>query len=235
MSDGRTAGPEVPAGPDARLRLSDFTRLPLIVIAVMATVGAVLYPSLPGTLPIHWGVSGRPDGFAPKGFWSVFLLPAIALGTYALLVAVPLLDPKRANLKLSIRAYNIVLDMVVGLLAVIFAASMVAAYDIGFPVTKVMLPAMGVMFMVLGRLMADVKQNWTFGVRVSWTLSDEVVWDRTNRLGGRLFTGVGVVTFACTFLPAPYDILVMLAATLLVLPVVLVYSYALYRRRHPDA
>lgn len=220
-------------GPAPRLSLSDFTRLPLIIVAAMVAVGVALYPSLPATLPTHWGVSGRPDAFSPKGFWSVFLLPVIALAVYALLVAVPFLDPKRANLKLSIRAYNVILDAVVGLQAVIFAASMAAAFDVGFPVTKVMLPALGVMFMVIGRFMQDVKQNWTFGVRVSWTLSDEVVWEKTNRLGGRLFVGVGAVTFVCAFLPAPWDILTMLAATLLVLPVLLGYSYAIYRRRHP--
>jgi uncharacterized membrane protein len=216
------------------LRFSDFTKVPAVMIAVMFVGGAVAYPFLPSPIPTHWGASGAADAFSPKGFWSVFLLPVIAAGVYALLLVVPMVDPKRSNIAKSIRGYNIVLDAVIGLQVVIFAASMVAAFKPGFDVTRVMLLAMGVMFVTLGNVMQDVRQNFTMGVRVSWTLADEVVWEKTNRLGGRLFMGLGGVTFLVAFVPAPWGILTMLGSILLMLPALLAYSYALYRKRHPE-
>jgi uncharacterized membrane protein len=177
------------------LRLRDFTKLPLVMTALMFIGGAVVYPYLPSPIPTHWGISGQADAFSPKGFWSVFLIPVISLALYGLLLVVPIVDPKRANIAKSLRGYNIVLDAIIGLQVVIFISTTFAAFKPGFDVVRIMLLAMGAMFLVLGRVMKDVKQNFTIGVRVSWTLADEVVWEKTNRLGGRLFMGLGVVTF----------------------------------------
>jgi len=216
-------------------RLRDYTKLPLLIIAVMSITAMVLYPSLPASIPAHWGVSGAPDAFSTKSFASVFFEPMIALGIYVLLVVVPFFDPLRRSLKLSWRAYNIVIDAVVGMQAVVFGASMVAAYDNAFDVSKIVLISVGVLFAIIGNLMRSVTQNWTFGVRVRWTLSDDVVWRRTNRLGGYLFMAAGAITIVCAFLPAPFSILLMLGAVFGILVVTYVYSYLLYRKRHPEA
>lgn len=222
---------ELPAPP----RLRDYTKLPLLIVAAMFITGAVLYPSLPSPIPTHWGVSGAPDAFSPKTFMSVFFEPLIALGIYALLVVVPYLDPKRRSLKLSFHAYNILIDAVVGLQAVVFAASMVAAFNNKFDVAKIILIAVGLLFAVIGNYMTTVKQNWTFGVRVSWTLSDEVVWRKTNRLGGYLFVAVGVLTVVSAFLPSAIGLVVMMSGVFAMLVITYTYSYLLFRSRHPEA
>jgi uncharacterized membrane protein len=222
---------ELPAPP----RLRDYTKLPLLIVAAMFIAGAVLYPSLPSPIPTHWGISGAPDAFSPKTFMSVFFEPLIALGVYTLLVVVPFLDPKRRSLKLSFRAYNILIDAVVGLLAVVFAATMVAAYNNKFDVAKIVLVAVGLLFAVIGNYMTTVKPNWTFGVRVSWTLSDDVVWRKTNRLGGYLFVAVGVLTVLSAFLPSAIGLAVMLSGTVVMLVVTYAYAYLLFRSRHPEA
>jgi uncharacterized membrane protein len=222
---------ELPAPP----RLRDYTKLPLLIVVAMFIAGVVLYPSLPARFPTHWGISGAPDAFSDKTFMSVFFEPMIALGIYVLLIVVPFLDPKRRSLKLSFRAYNILIDAVVGMQAVVFAASMIAAYNQAFDVAKVILIAVGLLFAVIGNYMTTVKQNWTFGVRVSWTLSDEVVWRKTNRLGGYLFVVVGAVTMVCAFLPGAWAIGVMMSAIAAMLVITFVYSYLLYKSRHPEA
>jgi uncharacterized membrane protein len=222
---------ELPAPP----RLRDYTKLPFVIIAAMFVAAAVLYPSLPSPIPTHWGVSGAADAFSPKSFASVFFEPMLALGIYALLIVVPFLDPKRRSLKLSFHAYNILIDAVVGMQAVVFAATMIAAYKNGFDVSKIILIAVGLLFAVIGNYMTTVKQNWTFGMRVSWTLSDEVVWRKTNRLGGYLFVLAGAITIVCAFLPGPWAFGVMISAILGILVITYAYSYLLYRSRHPEA
>jgi uncharacterized membrane protein len=221
---------ELPGPP----RLRDYTKLPLLIIAAMFVAAAVLYPSMPARFPSHWGASGAADAWSNKSFLTVFFEPLIALGLYALLVAVPFFDPKRRSLKMSFRAYNILLDAIIGMQAVVFAATTIAAFNNAFDVSKVILIAVGLLFAVVGNYMTTVKQNWTFGFRVSWTLSDEVVWRKTNRLGGYLFVVAGVITVVCAFLPAPANIFVMLGTLWAMVIVLYVYSYRLFRSRHPD-
>jgi uncharacterized membrane protein len=216
-------------------RLRDYTKLPLLIIGGMFVAAVVLYPSMPARFPTHWGISGAPDSWAVKSFTSVFFEPLLALGLYGLLVAVPFLDPKRRSLKLSFHAYNIVIDAVIGMQAVVFAATTAAAFNNALDVSKIVLVAVGLLFAVIGNYMTTVKQNWTFGVRVSWTLSDEVVWRKTNRLGGYLFVLAGGVTVVCAFLPPPANIVIMLATILGIVVATYAYSYLLYRSRHPEA
>jgi uncharacterized membrane protein len=201
----------------------------------MFIAGAVLYPSMPMRFPSHWGITGAPDAWSTRSFFSVFLMPLIATAVYALLVFVPLFDPKRRNLKMSLHAYNILIDAVIGMQAVVFAATTAAAFNAAFDVTKVILISMGLLFAVIGNFMANVKQNWTFGFRNSWTLSDEVVWRKTNRLGGYLFVVAGAVTVGCAFVPAPASLFIMMGTLWAFVIVLFVYSYLLYRSRHPEA
>lgn len=222
---------ELPGPP----RLRDYTKLPLLILAVMFIAGAVLYPSMPARFPSHWGISGAPDAWSTKSFLSVFFMPLISTAVYALLIFAPILDPKRRNLKMSFRAYNILIDAVIGMQAVVFAATTAAAFNASFDVTKVILVSVGLLFMVIGNFMTTVKQNWTFGVRVSWTLSDPVVWRKTNRLGGYLFVGAGALTVLSAFLPATIGLAVMLSAIFAMLVITYGYSYLLFRSRHPEA
>jgi len=216
-------------------RLRDYTKLPLFIIAAMLVAGAVLYQSLPSPFPSHWGLSGAPDAYSTKSFGSVFLMPMIAVAIYALLVFVPTLDPKRRSLKMSMHAYNITMDGVVGLLGATFAAQMFAAYNNSFEVAKVILVSIGLLFMVIGNYMTTVKQNWTFGLRVSWTMDDEVVWRRANRVGGYLFVATGVVAVIAAFLPTTVAFFVLMTSIAVMLVATYVYAYRLYRSRHPEA
>jgi uncharacterized membrane protein len=234
VADSAAQQPQPDALP-APPRLRDYTKLPLLIIAAMFIAGAVLYPSMPLRFPTHWGISGAADAYSTKSFVTVFMLPLTALGIYVLLVFAPYMDPKRRSLKMSFHAYNVVIDAVVGMLAVVFAATTAAAFNAGFDVSKVILVTVGLMFAVIGNYMTTVKQNWTFGVRISWTLTDEVVWRKTNRLGGYLFVAAGALTIVSAFLPAPANIIVMLTAVFAMLAITYVYSYLLFRSRHPEA
>jgi len=46
-------------------------------LLILTGLISLQFPSLPGSLPLHFGVTGRPDRFAPRGY--VFVLPLIGL------------------------------------------------------------------------------------------------------------------------------------------------------------
>ncbi|HEX9093191.1 MAG TPA: SdpI family protein [Coriobacteriia bacterium] len=212
----------------------DMPKLPLVFISLMFVAGAVLYPRLPDVIPTHWGVSGAPDVWSAKSFGSVFSTPLIGLGMYALFLVVPFFDPKRANIIRSKKAYAVAIDGITALLAATFAGSMIAAFDHSFAVDRLVSLGVGLLFIVIGNYMTTVKRNFTMGVRLAWTVMDDVVWAKTNRLGGYLFMGAGVLALLGAFLPPPWSFAIFVVPILAMLPVLYVYSYRLYKQRHPE-
>ena len=216
------------------MKFKDMPKLPLVLIAVMFAVGAWAYPDLPSRIPTHWGPSGQIDAWSTKSVWSVFMSPLIAAGLYLLFWGMPYLDPKRGNLIRSMQVYRLILELVTGLFAVLYAATLMAAHNNRLPVDRIITVAVSIMFIVMGNYMGRVKRNWTMGVRYSWTLSDDTVWLKTNRLGGRLFMVAGVLGLIGVALPSPWNIALFIVPVLLMLPVTYVYSWRLYRKLHPE-
>ncbi|NTW28635.1 MAG: SdpI family protein [Coriobacteriia bacterium] len=216
------------------MRFKDMPKLPLVLIAAMFLTGAIVYPSMPAQIPIHWGPTGQIDGWAAKSFWSVFLTPLMAIGLYVLLWLAPYLDPKRANVIRSKQFYSIAIELITGLMAVVFVGTIFAAQNHALPMTSIIEVAVGIMFIVLGNYMGRVKRNWTMGVRYSWTLSDDTVWAKTNVLGGRLFMLAGALAVVGAFLPPVWGIVLLLIPALGLVPITYVYSWVLYRRLHPE-
>lgn len=50
-----------------------------VLLGVVYIAGILLYPTLPSTVPVHWGVNGQPDRWADKSVWTVF--GALLIGT----------------------------------------------------------------------------------------------------------------------------------------------------------
>ena len=55
--------------------------------------------------------------------------------------------------------------------------------------------------MIIGNYLGKVRSNFFFGIRTPWTLSSERSWNRTHRLGGRLFFGLGLVAVVTPIFP----------------------------------
>lgn len=215
------------------MKFKDWPKVPLVMIALMLGAGLVLYPYLPARIPVHWGLNGI-DRWAATSPLTVFQMPLVAVAMYLLLMVAPFLDPKRTNLMKSRDVYALVVDLVVGLLALVHFSSLAAAFRPSLPVDRVILLGVGVMFVVLGSVLGRVQQNWTMGVRVPWTLEDPEVWRKTNRLGGRLFVVAGVMALIGAFLPSPWHIVAILGPALGIVPIVYAYGYLQYRRRHRE-
>jgi len=217
------------------MKLKDMPKLPLVLVVLMFVIGTLLYPQLPARIPMHWGPSGQIDGWGAKSFFTVFFAPLMLLGLYLLLWFVPYLDPQRANLIRSKQVYAIVLELLAGLMTVIFIGTLYASFNHSMPMSSIIVMGSGAMFIVLGNYMGRVKRNWTMGVRYSWTLSDDTVWTKTNRLAGKLFIVAGVAAIVGAFTPPLIMIWFLLVPMFVILPVTYFYSMRLYKQLHPEA
>lgn len=104
--------------------------------------------------------------------------------------------------------------------------------SLGHPVAMqhVLPVGIGVLFIVIGNLLPRARPNWFVGIRTPWTLSSDRVWEKTHRLGGRLFVAGGVIITVAAFASAKWAQVVLITVITLCAATVLIYSYLEWKR-----
>jgi uncharacterized membrane protein len=83
-----------------------------------------------------------------------------------------------------------------------------------FQMPQLLAPAFGILFYYAGVLTEKAKRNWFIGIRTPWTLSSEEVWERTHRIGGKLFKIAGVITLLGIVLPGYLMLFIFISVAL---------------------
>ena len=204
--------------------------MPLLPIIGMLIFGLVVYNRLPPQVPTHWGLNGVADGFSSR-FSAVLLLPALAVGLWVVLLALPRLDPRRAAYPMFEPTRLLFTNVIILFLAVVHMAALGAALGWAISIGRVITISMGLLFAVLGNEMARIRPNWFIGIRTPWTLANDEIWRRTHRVGGRLFFGLGLLMLlAGVFLPEVVAGLLIMISALGIVIFSFGYSYVLWRR-----
>ena len=205
-------------------------------IAIIWMLGLLGWASLhlpAGQVPTHWNAHGVPDGFGShqEAVALLAVIPLLELLVTALLAVTPMIEPRRLNLLRSARAYTAIWigqAVVMALIYTIVAFSMV---DVANPLQFVpaLMIATGGLIALVGNYLSKIRSTFLFGIRTPWTLSSDRSWNRTHRVGGRLFVALGVLIASSALLPAiaPW---VVLIGVLGVIVFLVVYSYREWAR-----
>ena len=206
------------------------TLIALFLIAVATLAGLVLWNQFPEQMASHWNQNDQVDGYMSR-FWGVFMMPLFSLGLLLLFLVIPQIDPLKANIAQFRGVFNLFIMFIIGFMLYIHALTL--AWNLGytaFNMSQAMLPAMGLLFFLVGLMLRQAKRNWFIGIRTPWTLSSDTVWDKTHQLGAILFMAAGVLALVGGFLGG------MLAFWFFFVPVMgsslflFIYSYVLYQR-----
>ncbi|MBI4359349.1 MAG: SdpI family protein [Candidatus Nealsonbacteria bacterium] len=200
------------------------------IISLSFIVALSFYGSscLPDRLASHWNARGQVDGYLPK-FWGLFLMPLISLPLFGLFVLAPKIDPLKENIKGFRKYYD---GFIVLIIAFLFYLQLLTiAWNVGlrFDLLKLLVPVLSIVFFAAWILMEHAKRNWFIGVRTPWTLSSDSVWDKTHRLGGKLFKATALVSLLGFFWADGAFLFLILPALASGLFIVF-YSYYLYRQ-----
>lgn len=160
------------------------------LLGAMFAASAWVWPGAPDRIPTHWNIHGQVDGWSSKPV-GLLLVPAMGILLYGLLLVVPRIDPKRANYPHFAGSYTALRVGVVLMMLAVHFTIVSAAAGRGVDTGRVVLSAIGVLFVGLGALLPRFEQNWFAGIRTPWTLSSETVWRRTHDAGGRVFMVAG--------------------------------------------
>ena len=202
----------------------------LIMLAAAILAGLLLWNRLPDQMASHWNINDQVDGYMPK-FWGVFLLPLITLGLLGLFLAVPALDPLKANIAQFREAFNLFIVLMVAFLLYIYGLSLAWSLGYtGFKMSGAMLPAVGLLFIFIGFMLRKAKRNFFIGIRTPWTLSSDTVWHETHRVGAVLFMVSGALAFLGGLFGGTTAFWMMFAPIIGSTLFLLVYSYVLYQR-----
>lgn len=205
-------------------------RYPLFIVALAAVASAVAYTQMPERVPIHWNMQGVADQMGSRLF-AVGMMPLVMLGLWLFLRYLPRLDPKQDNITKIRGTYDMTVAATMTLMLV--AHLVILGGALGMSILsglRLMIVAIGVLVMIIGNVLPRTRRNWIFGVRTWWTLSDDRVWERSNRVGGYIMTAAGVVVIGCAFLPQPAGIIMMAVCLLGAALWSVAYSYVVWRR-----
>lgn len=196
-----------------------------VLIAVAAAVW--LYPALPAQVPTHWDLQGNVNGMMPR-FWAA-AFPALLVFALALLTAaLPAISPRRFEIAPFASVYNLLMLTVQGVILVIGLSVLLSGAGYAVPMPTVAALALGVLLMVLGNYMGKLRKNFFMGIRTPWTLSSDAVWERTHRLGGRVFVLAGLLLVIGALAGTPLWLTFSIVVAAALIPCV--YSYFIYRQ-----
>jgi uncharacterized membrane protein len=172
-----------------------------VALAATAFFTLTAFQTLPADaqLAIHWNVDGIADGFA--GREALLLLPAI-FGLTALLTALAIrFDPKRDNIVRSAEAIGYAGMGLILLFAVTQSAIINSGYGEAARLDHAAPVVLGALFVLLGYTAPQIKQNYTIGVRLPWTLESVAAWDAAHVTVGRAWIVTGAVTALLGVIP----------------------------------
>ncbi len=198
------------------------------IILLSFIIGIYFYNQMPEKMAFHWNVKGEVDSYAPK-FLGLFLMPAISLMIFLLFIVIPKIDPLKQNIEEFRGYYDGFMILTIGFLFYTYILTILWNYGFRFSIGQLITPAFGILFYYCGILIENAKRNWFIGIRTPWTLSNEEVWNKTHRIGGRLFKLAGIISFAGAALQK-YALFFVLVPVLLVSIYTVIYSYFEYQR-----
>lgn len=208
------------------MRRSELIVLGLIIASFI--IGAGIYPLMPEEVASHWNATGEVDGYMPK-FWGVFLLPVISVPLLVLFILIPRIDPLRENIENFRRYYDLLVVLIMSFLFYIYVLTIAWSLGYRYSMNKALSPAIGVLLYYMGIVVGNAKRNWFVGIRTPWTLSSDVVWDKTHRKGARLFKICGLIAFL-GILFEEYAVFFMVAPVISASAYLIIYSYWEYGR-----
>ena len=201
--------------------------LPLLLVLAF-------YGRLPDTIPTQF--QNGTVGYGPRA--TIWLLAGLPFVCSAIFTIAPKVDPRRRNYRRFQGAYNLFASVLNLFLLLITGVIISESLRPGWlPVDRLVIASLGVLFAVMGNFMPKTGSNFMFGIRTMWTIENDEVWQRTNRLAGKLWFFGGILVAFLGRLPLSGMSLwfsaILAMALLGILPVL--YSFLLYRKlQRPD-
>lgn len=203
--------------------------LGMIILSLIVTV--VLMQFMPDQIPAHYNSAGVVDRMGSKYESLIWPANTAFMGGFFLLMTAFAKTPSEKKI---LHIVSIVIELFFVALSVYFMVKSIrydptaAAPDINTDVGRMAGIAIGIVLIVLGNFMPKISRNKLFGLRTTWTLKSDVVWQKSNRFCGICGVVCGLfIVLTAAFLPASAVLIacILLFAAWVVLSVFASYWY----------
>lgn len=206
------------------------TTLILFIMTVLSFIGHLfIYPRLPDIIPVQWGSDGSVNSYGGK--YIDLIMAALPIVILLLLTYMPYIDPRKANYRKHRHAYSI---MTIGITLLLIACSWLTGLaGLGYSINiQTLIPVgMGILFIVLGNAMPQIRSSYFFGIRTPWTLENPDVWRKTHKFGGILFCIIGVLFIISAFIgSSQFSNIILLPVVLGSVAMFYIYSFIVYKQ-----
>ncbi len=199
----------------------------LIISLIPLIINLIAFAHMPDKVPVHWGITGEPNRYGSK--MEQLVMSAIPFVLFLFFNFLPSIDPKKESYKKHAGAYSMINLFIILIIGCLNLSGLFSA--LGYPVAfqKVVPVLLGILFIVLGNFMTQIRHNYFVGFRNPWTLASEHVWKKTHRLGGYVFVVIGLVPFTSLFLGA-LGMYLFFGALVVGTALVYLYSYFIFKK-----
>ncbi|MBU0661882.1 DUF1648 domain-containing protein [Candidatus Micrarchaeota archaeon] len=213
------------------LRKSEIVMLAIVVLSF--AIAIYFFPQMPEQVASHWNSNGEVNGYMDS-FWGTFLMPVISVLLLLMFLAIPRIDPLKANIERFRKHYDRLIIITMAFMLYIYLLTI--AWNLGtrFDMARLLLPALAVLFYFIGGVLKESKRNWFVGIRTPWTLSSDAVWEKTHKRGALLFRLFALVVLIGLFVPGQ-TVLIVLVPVLAGTIYLVAYSYFEYRKETKHA
>lgn len=201
----------------------------LFVLSILSLIGQfLLLPQMPDTVPIHWNTAGEVNGFGSK--YITLVLAAVPFILFLLFFLLPRIDPRKASYEKHQKAYDIFRVFVILLFIAFVWVSNGAIMGWPVSINRVVPIGIGILLLVIGNYMPQIRSNYTFGIKTPWALESPYVWKKTHAAGGVLFCIYGVLMILSGIFSYSWMANLTFAVILLGVAGTYLYSWLLYKK-----
>lgn len=197
-------------------------------IYLLSCAAVALLFILSGYAWLRIPVSGEGDVLGR--FLTIFAIPILIAVIVGLLPLFARHEPRQLHIAQSHKALTTIWAML--LLFFIVIHTIILLEILGRrPITTYWPILAGLVTIVMGNYLGKIRSNYFAGFRTPWTLSSELSWNKTHRLGGKLLFLMGIILIAGSILViGDFWIYFLLVFSLLWTVILVIYSYFIWKR-----
>lgn len=214
----------------------------LWILAILPlAVTACVFQFMPDKIPAHYNFAGEIDRWGSK--YESFIFPIVVIAMAIFWEAICSWYRKKATgeenekqsaeIKNNIKVIGITAVCVTILFNILHYISLYKActttelsvLNVEIDSIKITCILMGILFVFLGNVIPKTKLNGTIGLRVTYSMYNDVTWSKSNRFGGLALVIVGVLT-VITSLIFNGVISMILMMVYLIASIIIMISYA---------
>lgn len=198
--------------------------LPNLISLLPIVYGGLLWQYLPQQLPIHFGIDGQPDQYAPK-LIAVIGLPVLIIAVNYVIIR----SMKNKGID-NQKVFPVLIWSLPLLLNVVQIVTFMHALNYHINIGSVILPVIGLLFIVLGNYLPKTTPNYMVGIRLPETLHNSENWQKTNRLGGFTMVFAGFILLITGIIGNMIAVIGLIVAMVITILVPAVYASWLAHR-----